>query len=194
MSDLIPPTLMRRNSPLYRQLGEPGAVKLSERAFCGHLNLRGRAADPAFAAAVKSALGVELPTQPNTVARRGDIALCWLGPDEWLVLTPPELAARVQADLQAALAGQFCALTDISEGQTIVVLAAGNSCDILARGCPLDFHPRAFPVGSCAQSVMAKAGVLLLREDQEAFAIVVRRSFAPYLYHVLQDAAAMAAA
>ena len=62
MSDPI-----NRKSPLYRVLGK-GATGLSERAFEGHLILRGDSADAAFGAAVHATTGVVLPLTPNTVA------------------------------------------------------------------------------------------------------------------------------
>lgn len=190
MSDAMP-----RNSPLYRVLGQSGEVlKLAERAFSGHINLRGNAHDATFVTAVKSALGVEPPRLANTVAQAGELALFWLGPDEWQALVPQEQRAPLLEKLQAALAGQFAAVTDITDAQTIIVLDDARASELLSRGCPLDFHPSAFPVGTCAQTLIGKAGVLLLREAEQRYAILVRRSFAEYLYHLLQDAAALAVA
>ena len=63
--------------------------------------------------------------------------------------------------------------------------------ELLAKGCPLDLHPRAFDVGQCAQSHLAKAPILIRQLDREpSFEIVVRRSFADYFWLWLEDAAA----
>ena len=64
---------------------------------------------------------------------------------------------------------------------------------MLAKGCPLDLHPRAFTPGSCAQSLLAKADVLIhLRADDPrhgpTFDLYVARSFAHYLWAWLEDA------
>lgn len=185
---------MQRNSPLYRLIDAPEAsLPLAERAFLGHINLRGNGGDAAFADAVRSVLGIAPPLQPNCVARSGASTLSWLGPDEWLVQTPGEDCAALLAALRAALHGQFAALTDVSDGHTVIVLDHPHAAELLSRGCPLDLHLSAFAVDSCAQSVFDKTGVLLVRETPQRFAIVVRRSFAPYLFGALQQAAVLAA-
>jgi len=54
----------------------------------------------------------------------------------------------------------------------------------------LDLHPRAFPVGHCAQTHFAHAGALIcLWDERPAFELVVRRSFADYLWQWLLTAA-----
>jgi sarcosine oxidase subunit gamma len=61
---------------------------------------------------------------------------------------------------------------------------------VFAKGCTLDFHPRAFSNGMCAQSGLARANVLFaLPESDDEFLVVVRRSFADYLLCWLHDAA-----
>jgi sarcosine oxidase subunit gamma len=185
---------MPRNSPLYQLIGQPGAaLPLEERALLCHLNLRGPGQDAAFAAAVQSVAGVAPPLRANTLAQAGAVTLFWLGPDEWQLQAPGEQGAALLAQLRTALAGQFAAVTDVSDGHTVVVLDRPDAAALLSRGCPLDFHASVFAVGSCAQSVFNKASVLIVRETEQRFAIVVRRSFAPYLFNSLQLAARAAA-
>jgi sarcosine oxidase, subunit gamma len=117
--------------------------------------------------------------------------VCWLGPDEWLLVTPEGRCAAIEAALRTALVGVRSAVTDISGGQTVVALRGGAVRDLLAKGCPLDLHPRVFAAGQCAQSHLAKAPVLIRQLDGEpSFEIVVRRSYADYLWLWLEDAAA----
>ena len=183
MSDPI-----NRKSPLYRVLAK-GAAGLSERAFEGHLILRGDAADAAFDAAVRATTGVALPLTPNTIASAGTRRIAWLGPYEWQLTLPGAEAASMHAALEQALSGQHMAVVNVSDGYTVIVLDCPDATEILARDCPLDFHPTSFPVGSCAQSVLGKSGGLFVREAEQRFAICVRRSFAEYLWHLLCHAA-----
>ncbi len=61
---------------------------------------------------------------------------------------------------------------------------------MLAKGCPIDFHPRVFRAGHCAQSTYGKANVLVHQtSDAPAYDIYVERSFADYLWACLEDAA-----
>ncbi len=59
---------------------------------------------------------------------------------------------------------------------------------MLAQGCSLDLD-RLAP-GGCAQTLLARAQVLLYRVDAGTFGILVRPSFTPYLREWLQDALA----
>lgn len=188
----------RRESPLAR-FGLPARAQAqradarlvcAERPFLGHINLRGDAGDPRFVAAVAGIVGTGLPIVPNTVSRGGDNVVCWLGPDEWLIMTPPGREDPIARGLRAALGGFFAAVTEVSGGQTVLQLRGDAARDLLAKGCPLDLHPRAFGVDRCAQSHLAKAPILVRQVDEApSFEIVVRRSFADYLWVWLEDAA-----
>ena len=170
----------------------PGAgVMAAERAFLSHLNLRGESSDPRFAQALRDASGLELPVAPNTVAEARGATLYWLGPDEWLRVAGREHSAATEAALRAAFAGLHAAVTDVSGGQTVVVLRGDAVRATLAKGCPLDLDPRVFRVGACAQSHLAKAPILIRPIGPgSAFEIIVRRSFAEYFWLWLEDAAA----
>lgn len=170
--------------------GGPGVI-VAERAMLGHLNLRGDGHDERFIAAVRGVLGVAPPIVSNSVTETQGCTVFWLGPDEWLIVVGGDRPPAVERDLRAALARQRYAVTELSGGQTVVALHGAHVRDVLAKGCPLDLHPRVFAVGRCAQTHLAKAPILLRRVDGDsAFELVVRRSFADYLWLWLEDAAA----
>lgn len=188
----------RQESPLSRcQRQAPGmalpasaAVLLGERALQGHINLRGASQDRAFIEAVQNALKNSLPLVPNTVSASADLTAFWLGPDEWLLVLPSaQTAERMQA-LHAALSGRFAAVTDVSSGQTIITVSGPQARNVLAKGCTLDLHPRAFTPQRCAQTLLAKTDVLFWQAAADQFELIVRRSYADYLWRWLQDAAA----
>jgi hypothetical protein len=57
--------------------------------------------------------------------------------------------------------------------------------------CPLDFHPRAFAAGTCAQSLIGHVNALFVKhDDTPAFTVMVARSYARDVWHSLLDAAA----
>ena len=113
------------------------------------------------------------PTEPNTTA--GEVL--WLGPDEWLVL------GRREEDFPNAAAA-----VDVSANRVCFELAGDDVEDVLAQGCTLDLHASAFEVGRCAQTLLAKAQVILHRTDAASFRIFVRPSYAPYLRAWIDDA------
>ena len=112
------------------------------------------------------------PVEPNTTA--GDVL--WLGPDEWLVLGGRE---EDYPDAAAAV--------DVSANRVCFELAGEDVEDVLTQGCSLDLHPSVFPPGRCAQTLLARAQVILHRTDPERFRIFVRPSYAPYLRAWLED-------
>jgi sarcosine oxidase subunit gamma len=57
---------------------------------------------------------------------------------------------------------------------------------LLTKGCTLDLHPGVFGPGQCAQTGLAKAGVLIRPlPDNSGYDLIVRRSFADYLWQWL---------
>ena len=188
MSDLF-----QQQSPLVQiTLREPrgAAPRIEEKAFLGFINLRGRSDNTRFLAGALKVLGCEPPTQPNTVVDSGDYRIYWLGPDEWLIMTPAGMQAALQEKLERALKGVFCSVVDNSSGLTTIHITGENAAALLATDCPLDLHPHEFKPGQCAQTRLAKAGMTLSPLlDNAGFEVILRRSFADYLLLWLQDAA-----
>jgi len=156
------------------------------------VNLRGNAGDPAFCDAVARALGgAALPTQAGTTSESGVVRIVWAGPDDWFIVGPKGQAEAVTARLRDALAGLHYAVTDVSSGYTVLHLSGAPARDVLAQGCPLDLHPRAFASGACAGSHFFKASVWLWQTDEApVYELLVRRSFMGYVWLMLERASA----
>ena len=160
----------------------PAGVRITAEPFVAMVDVR---LDPAGA----PALG--LPTTPNTWVARGDGRAIWLGPDEWLVTSPSQRPQELVAALGDAVAGAGAAV-DVSGQRTTLRLAGQHVRAVLATGCALDLHPREFPMGSAARTLLGLAGVVLLALDDAGtgYEVLVRSSFARYLADWLLDAAA----
>ena len=169
----------------------PGVLHLSEVAFTTQVTLRVDPKSPA-AERIGTALGTMLPNQPGQVARTEDLQILWLGPDEWLLIGPEGSADRIQAALVEAIGAEHGSVVDVSDHRTVVEVSGPVSRELLAKGCGLDLHRRSFTAGQCAQTLLARAGVVLVCRDAEqpSFWIFVRASFARYLADWLADAAA----
>jgi sarcosine oxidase subunit gamma len=119
------------------------------------------------------------PVEPNTTAEVDGRTVLWLGPDEWLVLGGRE------ADYPEAAAA-----VDVSANRVVLELAGDGAAEVLATGCSVDLHQSVFAPGRCAQTLLARAQVILLRPELDRWWILVRPSFAPYLRAWLEDAGA----
>lgn len=171
-----------RRSPLEGYTERLAAAGLAELPFRTQLTVR---AEPGGAAAraLERALGVALPVRPGATGAGDGIAVLWMGPDEWLVVAEE---GRLAGELEVAGA----TVVDVSGQRTIVALGRDAARELLAKGCALDLHPRAFPPGACANTLVARTqATLVAREGEPAFWILVRASFAAYLAEWLLDAA-----
>jgi sarcosine oxidase subunit gamma len=119
----------------------------------------------------------DLPTVPNTTSRAAGRLAIWLAPDEWLVLG----AGESDYPLAAAAA-------DVSAARVGFELAGADAAELLAHGCPLDLDPACFAPGGCAQTLLARVEVILVRPELERWLVLVRPSFARYLEAWLADA------
>lgn len=167
------------------------ACSLGETMLMHMFILRGDAAQPEFAAAVARHTGLPLPLRANSASLSPQRQLLWLGPDEWMFKTGDGDGdgAAVADALRQDLLGVHSAVVEVGDGFTTLSVQGPGTADLLARGCPLDLHPRAFPDGALAQSHIAKASVTLLcLHAGTDFEVTVRRSFACYLLEWLTAA------
>lgn len=185
---------VRVESPLYHanldalaSQDQQGEVVLREKAFMGHLVLRGNAGNELFARTVEKVLGVALPAQACQSAESSKALVQWLSPDEWLIITEGGQEGPLQQALREQLSGHY-AITDVSGGQTVIALSGPKAEMVIRKSCPYDVHPSRFPTGKCVGTVFAKSSVLLRRTGADSFELVIRRSFADYVWMWLQDA------
>ncbi|MGP7733048.1 sarcosine oxidase subunit gamma [Oceanimonas smirnovii] len=185
---------VRVESPLYHanldalaSQEQQGEVVLREKAFMGHLVLRGNAGNELFARTVEKVLGVALPTQACQSAESSKALVQWLSPDEWLIITEGGQEGPLQQTLREQLSGHY-AITNVSGGQTVIALSGPKAEMVIRKSCPYDIHPSRFPTGKCVGTVFAKSSALLRRTGADSFELVIRRSFADYVWMWLQDA------
>jgi sarcosine oxidase subunit gamma len=148
-----------------------GGLAIIEVAFLAQIDVR-------VDEAVARAAALPVPFAPNTVLRHELRAALWLGPDEWLVTGPAGAQASLSAELEAALAGEHRSIVDVSANRAVLDLSGGLVRDVLASGCPIDLHPRAWEPGVCAQTLFDRTQVLLEQLAGETVRIYVRPSLA----------------
>lgn len=168
-----------------RTVTAKSGIQIEVQPYRHHINLRGNPDDEEFIATCEQALNQSIPKIANHLSRDTH-TIFWLGPNEWLLITEQ---SNVADRLTSALADQHSSVTDLSGGQILLQLTGQHACDLLAKGCTLDFHPRHFQPGHCAQSGLAKTSMLIgLLDDAPTFQIVIRRSFADYAARWLDHA------
>jgi sarcosine oxidase subunit gamma len=171
--------------PVFTPSSNPQSLRVGQQSLA-IVNLRGNAKDPAFLEAVQQALGLALPVQACTTVANQRLRLVWVGPDDWFVFGPQGEQAALAEALRSALGQQHAAVTDVSSGYFVVSLAGPTARDLLAQGCPMDFHPNAFHVDQAATTHFHKVGTTLWRAaDASGFELLVRRSFIDHFWQLV---------
>jgi heterotetrameric sarcosine oxidase gamma subunit len=143
----------------------------------------------ALACRVRDVFGLELVHVPKCVIA-GPIAFVWAGPGQWLAMADGEEGAAFEQRLRVAL-GNLASVSDQSDGRTIIRAGGARARDVLAKGVPIDLHPRAFRAGDAAVTTAVHIGVMLWQVDETpTYELIISRSFAVFFWEWLIDAAA----
>lgn len=131
---------------------------------------------------------VSLPSLASGVG--GAARLLALGPDEWLMISDSLDAPGLYGAVAALAHSHGMAAVDLSQGMAGLKLEGTAARDVLASGCGLDLHPRAFPVGHCTRTRLAQLAVVIeCTHSQPQYELYVGASYLPYLTAWLEDAA-----
>jgi sarcosine oxidase subunit gamma len=134
-------------------------------------------------ALIDQAVGFPLPQTASRAGGGGVRHALWLGPDEWLLLAPPD--DPLGEELASALHGQSYSLVDVSCRQTALFLSGPHAIDLIRVGCPLDLGAAAFPIGMCTRTLFGKAEIVLWRTGDTSFHLEVWRSFSAYVWNLI---------
>ncbi len=126
--------------------------------------------------ALETLLGVKVPKRIG--ATQGGIAC--LGPDEWLMRAPSGTTITTGEGLAIAV-------TDVSDRAICLVAEGPRASEVLMSGCPQDLD--LFAVGNASCTVYETVEIILIREAEDRFHVEVWRSFAPWLWTALTQAA-----
>lgn len=152
---------------------EPGVVITPRHDFSFACIIAGEN-DRALTDCITSRYGVDLPDRP-CVMSGVTFDLLWAGPSQWLAVSVrPAMPAELAADLQG-----FVAVSDQTDARATLRLRGPRVCDALAKGCPVDLHPRAFRRGDTLITAIGGIGVQVWWADvDDALHLAVPRSMA----------------
>jgi sarcosine oxidase subunit gamma len=120
-------------------------------------------------------LGLAMP-EPNSFAEKKGARIVWTGRDQAFLLGVPVPA------LEGA------AVTDQSDGWTVLSVSGAGVAEVLARWVPIDLRLAAFPVGRAVRTQLNHMNVVILRVGDHAFEIMVFRSMARTAWHEVETA------
>lgn len=185
MSDFI----LTPQSPLEGLHLEIGAVTISEVTDRAIVSI----AVPAdgrnkLVKAVTASYKAKLPeVGQSTPAKVANAVFLGLQQDQFFLLF--DHADENPIEQVTAKLGESGYLTDQSDGWVIIRLSGPDTRKALARICPIDLRPDNFRMGHVARTVMEHLGVIILREDDDAFLLMSARSSAGSFLHALETSA-----
>jgi sarcosine oxidase subunit gamma len=139
--------------------------------------------------AVNTAFGIALPDGPRR-ATRGAITFAGTGPDQWIASAEGSEAAGFAVRLRGRI-GPFAAVSDQSDSRLVLRLSGPHVRDVLAKGAPVDLHPKAFKAGDVAGTLISYIGVQIdMLDDAPTYQLTAPRSMAGSFWSWLSASAA----
>lgn len=167
----------------------PGQVTARVRSDLSLVHVAARRGQgEALRAAVESAYSLRLPDKPRLVAGKS-LFVAWAGPDQWLAMAENPEGRDLERELRQALQG-LASVADQTDGRAVVEIAGPRARDVLAKGVPIDLHPRVFEPGHVAITHASHIGIILWQADAApTYALAMFRSFADSFAHWLAESA-----
>jgi sarcosine oxidase, subunit gamma len=165
-----------------------GLAEITECGLQGMITLRGDLTARALKAGATQASGAKMPPQGRANIT-GDSGLCWMSPDELLVLCPyDEVETRLDA-LTTKLGDMFALAVNVSDARALFRVSGPAAREVLAKLCPVDMSPQPFTPGMFRRTRMAQVPAAFWMDDDESIHIICFRSMADYVFGVLRAAA-----
>lgn len=140
-------------------------------------------------ATVRDIAGHSLP-KPGRAEIAGDAMAVWIQPSGWLVIRPRGVEGAL-AKLLTETAGDRVAIVDQSHGRAVLRLSGAHARGVLAKGCRLDLHPRAFSAGSAGTTTIDHITVTIVQADATpTYDLVLPANFAEAFLDWLRMSAA----
>jgi sarcosine oxidase subunit gamma len=138
--------------------------------------------------AISAAFGLALPEGSFVVTKNG-VSFAGIGIGKWLTAAEGPAAVGYVSRLASHLVA-LASIADQSDGRVVLRLSGERVREVLAKGIPLDLHPRNFKTGDIASTMVSQMGVQILQlNDQPTFQLIAFRSFAGSLLSWLTKSA-----
>jgi len=138
--------------------------------------------------AVNTAFGIVLPDGPRR-ASRGYVTFAGVGSDQWIATAGGTDAAGFAARVRGRI-GPFAAVSDQSDARLVLRVSGPRVREVLAKGVPIDLHPKAFKPGDIACTVVGYINTQIDMLDEATYQLAAPRSMAGSFWSWLAASAA----
>lgn len=165
-----------------------GAVRVTETGLRGMVTLKGDLSSNPLKDIAKEVSGAEFP-DPRGARVKGETGLCWMAPDEVLILCAHADATGIVARIETALAGTHFLAANVSDARAVFRVEGPLVREVLAKLTPADLHPDSFHPGEIRRTRLAQVPAAFWMTGPETFEIICFRSVAQYVFDLLSNAA-----
>jgi len=165
-----------------------GWVTVRDAGLCGMISLRGDLENAALRKVCSDVTGVAFPEALRANAE-GQKGLCWMSPDEMLVLVPYGEVFAALDKVHAALKGTHYQAKNVSDARTVMFVEGAGGREVMAKLAPVDLHPESFAIGDFRRSRLGQIAAAFWMRDAETFQVICFRSVGDYAFSLLSASA-----
>jgi len=165
-----------------------GAVSIREMGLQGMITLRGDLSAKPLRAICEAVTGQTFPAGKMAQVEGGK-GLCWMSPDEVLVLVPYEAATKTVSEIEAALKGTYFLAANVSDARALIRVEGPYAREVIAKLAPIDLHPSAFGPRDFRRSRLGQVAAAFWMQDEDTIDVICFRSVAEYTFNLLATSA-----
>lgn len=165
-----------------------GEVTVREAGLRGMITLRGDLADKKLRSVCTKLTGMGFPAQGQARCQ-GDNGLCWMSPDEVLVLVPYAEVGEAIAQIDEALSGLHYLAENVSDARAVLFVEGAFCREVIAKLAPVDLHPDTFKPGDFRRTRLGQIAAAFWMRDEDTFEVICFRSVAGYAFDLLAASA-----
>jgi len=166
----------------------PGEVTIREAGLRGMIILRGDLSNKKLRSVCKKLSGVAFPEKGQAFCD-GEQGLCWMSPDELLVMVPYAQAAEAVAQIDKALSGTHYLAENVSDARALIFVEGPYAREVIAKLAPADLHPDSFKPGDFRRTRLGQVAAAFWMRDEDTFEVICFRSVAGYTFDLLAASA-----
>ena len=158
---------------------------INEKLFLGKIALFGN--EDLFFKKISNKLNIALPTSPNTTTNNDKITALWLSQKEWLLVVNSSTNNEEIELLQNELNNTDALAIDVSDRWTTINISGNKVIDVLSKGTFVDLDNSVFGAGTCVQTTLWTANVIIYKIDSKpSFDLFVDSTMATFLWQWLE--------
>ena len=166
----------------------PGEVTIREAGLRGMIILRGDLSNKKLRSVCKKLSGVAFPEKGQAFCD-GEQGLCWMSPDELLVMVPYAQAAEAVDQIDKALSGTHYLAENVSDARALIFVEGPYAREVIAKLAPADLHPDNFKPGDFRRTRLGQVAAAFWMRDEDTFEVICFRSVAGYTFDLLAASA-----